>query len=409
MSNVFTGWVTDQDFLHFSLLSRGTPPPLGPVNPDELADFEAVFGRDALRARSEKSDRRSESAARKLGGTLPDMRRGDKPSAVGPKGDWKRTPRTFRTVPVDPSDSAGDWWTGPRAGLSDLDKPGSLSRPKARDRFREPTASVQGYGRALTREEYEGELAKLDAENEAALAAARAAREVEQVGVRAILPADLPQRLQDTAAAVREWAARSSLRTGAKPVNVDVTTTEDPCECCGAIPCRYEPVDRDELDGLATDPTEVDDEYYEATLDLADSDLEDVPAWALDDNGRPAQWWIEEQAKEQAEMERQAQEAHNALMRLIEHAERESSTRQDNGGWVSATEFFGGAPTPKNSEMQPSAEDRPSGDLCSHCEVDPVQTKRDGLCRPCKTYRSKHAGQLPPPRVVNLRRARRTT
>jgi len=64
------------------------------MNPDEQADLEAVFGKDALEAIAKnQSDRRAEGWARRKGSTLPDMRRGKNPRNS-----------KFDALPLDPRD-----------------------------------------------------------------------------------------------------------------------------------------------------------------------------------------------------------------------------------------------------------------------------------------------------------------
>jgi hypothetical protein len=44
---------------------------------------------------------------------------------------------------------------------------------------------------------------------------------------------------------------------------------------------------------------------------------------------------------------------------------------------------------------------------CTHCRVDPVATRKDGLCRPCKRYQRDHGGTLPPDGVIEARKMKR--
>jgi len=43
-------------------------------------------------------------------------------------------------------------------------------------------------------------------------------------------------------------------------------------------------------------------------------------------------------------------------------------------------------------------------DLCTHCHLKPIRAK--GICRPCADWKRDHHGELPPPEIVDRRRAR---
>jgi len=120
------------------------------VNPEEQADLEAIFGKDALEKQARRaSDRRTEGWARREGSALPDMRRGSK------------------AVPLDPLDF-------------DAPEPTSRNRfrnpvvdPVAQRKVRTKSGQPRNYQTALTLEEYTARVAKHEADNAAALEAAR--------------------------------------------------------------------------------------------------------------------------------------------------------------------------------------------------------------------------------------------
>ena len=61
------------------------------MNPEDQADLEAIFGKDALRAKArEISDRRAEGWARRKGSALPDMRKGAKAMPVTTRSAGQR-------------------------------------------------------------------------------------------------------------------------------------------------------------------------------------------------------------------------------------------------------------------------------------------------------------------------------
>ena len=291
------------------------------MRPEDRVEAEEVFGEEAVRdlfdARGRQSDRRTEGWARKHGAPITDMRAG-KPSG--------------RLRYVDPLDDAGDSWTGPRSGASELDKP-------HRVRFREPTVGVGNT--TLTREEYLERLAKLEAKNEEWRAIARAARELAEEAKRPpLLPGEVPRRLQPIAEQARLWARKRELGIHEPEADDSTATIDPPCYHCGQTPCVHQHVVLDQEDAaweLAADPPEA-DEYDETLQGLHEHPFDDVPGWAMDENGVPFDWYLAERAEEERRVAAE-REATRAAADLEMNVMNVPSRRQ----WVSATDAFGDA------------------------------------------------------------------
>lgn len=339
------------------------------MNPADEADFRAVFGDAKLPAASRpRSDRWAEGWARRRGSTIPDMRRGAHKS----------------TAAVDPLDPSGES-DRPRAAVSGLDAAQFPAKRKLQAP-RVPTGRVRGgVTVALTLEEFTAELAKIDA---AAVPARPPAPEPQTL--RLPIDGEALPRHRSTLEAVRRFAVQTQKRhpRPASELADDESAADEIIAGYGRVPWWTPEWATDEE--LAEFPADQDAEYDFGPLPEYD-DLEDVPLWALDEYGRPFDWWLAEQAEEEA--------AHAEYLRQLMVSPAESRAR--TGDWLGPSDFLH-EHRAAVVDGQDSAEPR-----CTHCGVDPIQTTRDGLCRWCKRWRTTHQGQLPDDRAIRRRRDRK--
>jgi len=302
----------------------------------------------------------------------------------------------------------------------------------------------------LTREEYDKRLADIETAN-----AAREAARLEYDAAAADAPTlrlpDMdrtpPAKFQDTDAEVRlyAWQTTGRLRPKSTPVQIEAV-----CEFCAPAPCDCEQ-DDDEADSGADWDSSPTDAY-----DLADDALERARLLrpdlydSVEDDDR-AQWQIDHAdaiAEGDAEL----------LSLELEEVERREAARlqqeRDLEPWLKWVEsdpayqyhpyrgVFGrgvlaspgvvdvagqphlaravwtakqmrtvyavlGVDAPPAAPFDGIVPDIPEGAMCVHCGMDPIQTKKDGLCRSCKSYKTGHRGELPPPAWIEKKRRRK--
>jgi len=272
------------------------------VNDPEQREFAQVFGEaelaNLLAAQRDKSDRRAEGIARRLGGTLPDMR-------AGVAKDPGRRPVAMNgTVPLEAEPDAVRSTKAKRTGALKRTVPVirvGTTHQKGGKTKREPVA--------WRKDELEREEARIidetvtEAEHRALDALVSRTNALNAIP----LSSAAPTRLRETQAAVRLYATRSMLGRRAPSTTPGAGAFEE------ALPFK---VDRELLD-------------------------------------------------------------HDRAARHL-----------DALGW---------------DEAESPA---PTGAQCVHCHIDPIRTKRDGLCRWCKDYRKKTGGELPPESVIKRKRDR---
>lgn len=367
------------------------------MNPADRAEFEEVFGTEALRKRRKKqktSDRYAESWARRQGGTLPDMRAGN---------------RTGKSFPVSPTDREDDR-RGADDGLSDLDRNGPDAPQRRTSSWggqwdhkmpvNNRSGKPQRYQVTRQRSEFIEYWQRVEEARQAHREAA-ANRDPEPTGLRLPLEtANTPSRLLDVAGQVRLYALQTQLRLRPKPENVDVDRGPDSYWYKeGTRRYRWEePAEPDEggvAEELSLPHSDRDEDAYERLADGVRelSDAEDVEQWRMflsTDEFRA----LDDELQREDERRRDEREASHRRA-AAERAARMSEPRQR---WVSATEFFGGAPPARDDEGAAQV------DLCAHCHIDPEQTRRDHLCRWCKDSKKRNKGALPSEKAIARRR-----
>ncbi len=393
------------------------------MNPEDQADLEAIFGKDALRKKArEISDRRAEGWARRKGSALPDMRRG-----VGAK-------------PVDPRDSAGD--DGPPALINPQGLPATAVGKRGR-RLRlevpavEPavvmevpnlSGKARNYRVALNAEEYAEKLAELDAR----ASEQPAAQENSTWPTLPISEEEVPARLRPTDETVKDFALKTQWGSWRPTSPQERRRRRD--EYRAALRSEVE------MEIEMEDLVEEGDADFDDGYSIFDEDVDDRSQWEIDHAVDAAEDWRAGEAADEAQR-RAARDDQDDLVPWIEWIERDVPAfryyPEPSVAWklpppappdltvIAGTahltrtvrlaeevrETFRGlgiTSPPDDVPFDASAGPRSSAaSLCVHCKVDPIQTKKDGLCRPCKTYRTSHAGQLPPQKVIDARRRKR--
>jgi hypothetical protein len=263
-----------------------------------------------------------------------------------------------RTIHVDPLDPIGDS-ERPRAPLSGLDAARFAAKRRLVRKQVPPTVQRRGIAVALTVDEYRAELARIDAD-----------RELEPppttprpTGLRLPIDGHVPPRHRQTLDEVRRFADETVARRW-QPGNIDYllqSAVEDEVAQSGYDrPTWWTPpvVPVRDVDWL---PDTTDNDSWLGPPD----DDDEPPLWALDENGQPFQWYQAERAD--------------------------------------ATTFFG-------EEVHSADDDDEAASVepvCAHCGIDPIHTKRDGLCRWCKQWKTRNRGRLPDDRAVRRRRERK--
>ena len=408
------------------------------MNPSEQRDLEDVFGPEGAAKvagftkgppGAAVSDRYAENFARRKGSALPDMRNGGKV-------------RGHRVTPLNPQEGGDD-------GQGSFELPQDTAPPKGA-RFRKPVVDASAMRKvrnkagnsyntkvALTLEEYRERMARLEVSNAEALAAARADREaVEKEVTRLGLPLSpiVDKKLQPIDAQVRKHAAETVLRRRPRPTPIDLH--DDHCDSCkdpdynpgcANCPCDCHRLELDDIVGMEESrlhDLDLEDEY---SL-LSDSVEDDHSQWQLDHAAELAedalliQW--EAALAEDARLEREECER-RSLEPWIAWITRSNTHRADTtvAPWEESSEpgidilrtaTYERAAYAEAGIFKPPDEDfeyeayRPRAvNRCVHCNVNPIQTKKDGLCRTCKVYKTKHKGELPPQKVIDSRKRKK--
>jgi hypothetical protein len=390
------------------------------VNDPERREFAQVFGEEelanVLAAHLDKSDRRAEGIARRLGGTLPDVRKGR-----GPRG---------RVFPVDSGDAAGD-------SLSAIDKAVAPSTKAKRSRSlgppEIPTEKKQSVGQrggkarqetvALQKKDYDARVQLDEAAAARALArmkgttAAKELAAIEAARHQVIPPSGstVPAGVAATLDAVWAWAASRSLGGATGPDVVPMLDAEGrltgwegierACQCCGRIPCIHEPA--------ALDSIEMEDEVdRDFVADYYDDD--DLPNW-LPVAGLDADQLLDLEVADEAER----------LLLDQYRVEAEEYRREQMEPWLRwiGTDQLHWAETVRDNYARAGIHEPPAEPFdyekneepprkrtaersCGHCNLDPTDTTKDDLCQRCKRYKKSHRGQLPPPSVIDSRKRR---
>ena len=236
-----------------------------------------------------------------------------------------------------------------------------------------------------------------------------------------VLPAEVPKRLQDVADKTRLYALKAHLGQreklpDIKPPERCPRCDEYRCECLNKVALEIEFKYADEV----VDPRQeswLDSEWWDIDTDPA----EDRPQWLVDHATEIAE-------DELSEAEAEARYL-NARYDRREQVSREldpwiewviESTASGQGhlppirdlqivtlAWNARRDYADlGIFDPPDEPFEYEAY-RPIAARCVHCHVDPIQTKRDGLCRNCKTYKKKNGGSLPSQKVIDSRKRKR--